>query len=815
MSAQYRPYRDEESVDGLEATSWSDNEPGTIQIYEKTTEELPFNSANKRALWIQIALLITIGILGFLLGYFAPFHPTVVNVPFGSSSSDSDADALEHFESYFAHEDPTIKDKLLANIDGNNILSLLKAYNDTNRIPGSDSDHKFAQHVQESFQNFDFDRVTSTNYTFKTMLPNKASVVKLLSKDNRTLYSNVEHESYNHDDMRPFLPLSQANETVIVTNQLLYVNRGTKEDYAKLSSLGIGSNETEGKVLVIRQTFYQAHDVVITAQESGARAILLFPDPNVYGDLSPYPKSVRLPNDAGRSHPTAWSNYGDLASFNLSSLTGMDPAKLGLDKEYRVLNIPVIPISFNTAQRLLRGLSGVQAPNEWNCFDFTLYLGPIYKEENNEDQRDKIRIEFNNQETTVTSTTVTGIIVGSTEPDRYIVIGSRRDSLNRGLLDSVSGTAVMLEIARVYGVLLKQGWRPRRTIIFNSFGAESLNLIGSSNWLETHQRLLHSRAVAYLNCDLVVAGNHSAAIAASPLLYQVLFNSTKQVVNPNINEMPHQETVYDAWKELHHVTKKDEVDANTKLTDPELEKVLDDYEAVESKLPKGAVSGHSGEGSDDGFGAPGGILNEYRKSATVRTRPKVRKLDLESIYSPFFLYAGIPVVDVRYAGFVGGGNNNSTLLEDMMPLIGTKYDNLATIQHIDPHLKYHVAVAQILSEILRDLSDSIFLPFNLLDYAVTLKDSYSHFVAHYGKTFSQSNVELESLKYIVQDFSRTAIKFHHRQDMVNVKDAMKVRKFNDQLMLLERAFLDPNGVPNYWERKHIILSKFTLLFMLF
>lgn len=738
MSAQYRPYRDEESIDGLEATSWSDNEPGTIQIYEKTTEELPFNSANKRALWIQIALLVTIGILGFLLGYFAPFHPTVANVSTPFSDSKFDAESIEHFESYYSNEDPTIKDKLLSNIDGNNILTLLKAYNDTNRIPGSESDHRFARHVQESFNNFNFDRVTSTNYTFKTMLPRRANVVKLLDKNNRTIYSNIEHEVYNHDDMRPFLPLSQDNETVIVTNQLLYVNRGLKEDYSRLPSLGIGVNETGGKVFIIRQSFYQAHDVVITAQDSGARAILLFPDPNIYGDLSPYPNLVKLPNDAGRSHPTAWSNYGDLASFNLSSLPAIDAAKLGLDKETRV-NIPVIPISFDTAQKILRGLSGVQAPNEWNCFDFTLYLGPTYREENNEDQRDKIRVEFNNEETTITSTTVTGIIIGSAEPDRYVIIGSRRDSLNRGLLDSVSGTAVMLEIARVYGVLLKQGWRPRRTIIFNSFGAESLNLIGSSNWLEAHQRLLHSRAVAYLNCDLVVTGNHSAAIAASPLLYQVLFNSTKQVVNPNKNENPQQETVYDAWKELHHVTKKDEVEVS-KLTDTELEKMLDDYEATEPKLPKGALNQDS-EVNGDGFGLPGSILHEYKKSATVRTRPKVRKIDLESIYSPFFLYAGIPVVDVRYTGF-SGNSNNSTLLEDMMPLIGTKYDNLATIQHIDPHLKYHVAVAQILSEILRDLSDSVFLPFNLLDYAVTLKDSYSHFVAHYGKTFSQTQVEL-------------------------------------------------------------------------
>lgn len=66
---------------------------------------------------------------------------------------------------------------------------------------------------------------------------------------------------------------------------------------------------------------------------------------------------------------------------------------------------------------------------------------------------------------------------------------------------------------------------------------------------------------------------------------------------------------------------------------------------------------------------------------------------------------------------------------------------------------------------------------------------------------------VESLKEIIQEFTVAAVKFHHRQDQVNLKDAMKVRKFNDQLMLLERAFLGPNSTPDYWERKHVILRK--------
>lgn len=740
MSAQYRPYRDEESVDGLEATSWSDNEPGTIQIYEKTTEELPFNSLSKRTLCTQIALLLTVGILGFLLGYFTPIHSSGQFIQSPQEANLPDTLAGDHLTDpiQIIQVDSSIKDKLLEKIDGNNILKLLETFKDTNRIPGSKSDNDFALYVKKSFADFEFDHHTATNYTFKTMLPKKPTVVKLLSKENKTLYSNIENEKYEHDDMRPFLPLSQANETTILTDQVLYVNRGTKEDYAKLINLGL--NETEGKVLVIRQTFYQAHDVVINAREVGAKAVLLFPDPDVFGESSPFPRSIQLPGDAGRSQPTAWSNYGDLASFNFSALIEIDPTKLNSDSE-SALRIPVIPISFNTASKLLRGLSGPLAPKEWNCFDFTLYLGPNYRAENNEDQRDKIEIQFFNQETTISTLTVTGTILGSVEPDRYIVIGSRRDSLNRGLLDSVSGSAVMLEIARVFGLLLKTGWRPRRTIIFNSFGAESLNLIGSSNWLETNQRLLHSRAVAYLNCDLVVTGNHSASIAASPLLYQTLYNATKQVTNPNRHQNASLESVYDAWRAIHQVSKREEFD-NKIQRDPELE-LFSHHDSAEPKLTKEAMaSGNSNDGDDDDkLGEPGKIVEEFKSSALVKARPKIRRLDLQSIYSPFFLYAGIPVVDVRYAGFPGT-KKNSNLVEDMMPLIGTKYDNLATIQHIDPHLKYHVAVAQMLAEITRDLSDSTFLPFNLLDYGVTLRDSYYHFVAQYGKTFSQSSLEL-------------------------------------------------------------------------
>lgn len=64
---------------------------------------------------------------------------------------------------------------------------------------------------------------------------------------------------------------------------------------------------------------------------------------------------------------------------------------------------------------------------------------------------------------------------------------------------------------------------------------------------------------------------------------------------------------------------------------------------------------------------------------------------------------------------------------------------------------------------------------------------------------------------MIDDFTLAVVKFHHRQDLVNPRDSIQVRKINDQLMLVERAFTDPSNLPNYWERKHLILGELIVL----
>ena len=58
-------------------------------------------------------------------------------------------------------------------------------------------------------------------------------------------------------------------------------------------------------------------------------------------------------------------------------------------------------------------------------------------------------------------------------------MGNHRDAWVLGAIDPTSGTASMLEISRVLSDMkLNKGWKPKRSLIFCSWGAEEFGLIG-------------------------------------------------------------------------------------------------------------------------------------------------------------------------------------------------------------------------------------------------------------------------------------------------------------------------------------------------
>ena len=110
-----------------------------------------------------------------------------------------------------------------------------------------------------------------------------------------------------------------------------------------------------------------------------------------------------------------------------------------------------------------------------------------------------VRLSVNNVVKIKSIYNVIGTVYGREEPDRYVLIGSHRDAWFLGAADPSSGTAALLEISRAVSKMLREGWRPRRTLKFCSWGAEEFGLIGSIEWVEQNQKILSDRAVVYLN----------------------------------------------------------------------------------------------------------------------------------------------------------------------------------------------------------------------------------------------------------------------------------------------------------------------------
>ena len=136
-----------------------------------------------------------------------------------------------------------------------------------------------------------------------------------------------------------------------------------------------------------------------------------------------------------------------------------------------------------------------------------------------------------------------GKIKGSEYPDDWVVAGNHRDAWVYGAVDPSSGTAAMLESVHGIGALLKQGWRPKRTIVFASWDAEEEGLIGSTEWVEQNAKALE-HAVAYFNTDVAVAGPDFSA-SAVPSLKQFIRELTRSVPSPLGG------TVYQQWRINH------------------------------------------------------------------------------------------------------------------------------------------------------------------------------------------------------------------------------------------------------------------------
>jgi len=291
-----------------------------------------------------------------------------------------------------------------------------------------------------------------------------------------------------------------------VTALLVYVNYGVPADYERLEKLGV---DVGGKIVIARYGGSWRGIKPKVAAEKGAVGCLIYSDPkdDGYFEGDVYPGGPFRPGSGVQRgsvmdmplHP------GDPLTPGIGA--ARDAKRLSIAEAKTLTKIPVLPISYGDAQPLLAALSGPVAPAEWRgALPITYHVGPGPA---------KVHLKAVFDWKTVALHDVIARIEGSAWPDQWVLHGNHHDAWVNGAKDPVSGMVALLEEARAFGTLLKEGWRPKRTIVLAAWDGEEQGLIGSTEWAETHAAELKQKAVAYINTDsngrgfLSAAGSHS------------------------------------------------------------------------------------------------------------------------------------------------------------------------------------------------------------------------------------------------------------------------------------------------------------------
>jgi N-acetylated-alpha-linked acidic dipeptidase len=291
-----------------------------------------------------------------------------------------------------------------------------------------------------------------------------------------------------------------------VTAPLVYVNYGVVADYEELARHGVS---VKGAIVIARYGESWRGIKPKLAAEHGAIGCIIYSDPaeDGYTQQLPFPKGpMRPPEGAQRGSVLDGPLYpGDPLTPGVGATK--EAKRLRWQEAPSIAKIPVLPISYADAQPLLAALEGPVAPPTWRgALPITYHLGPG-------PTKVHLQLAFNWDIKPVYDVIAT--MRGSEEPDLWVVRGNHHDAWVNGADDPISGQVALLEEARALGELAKQGWKPKRTIIYASWDGEEPMLLGSTEWVEQHTDELRQHAAVYINSDansrgyLTVEGSHS------------------------------------------------------------------------------------------------------------------------------------------------------------------------------------------------------------------------------------------------------------------------------------------------------------------
>jgi N-acetylated-alpha-linked acidic dipeptidase len=515
---------------------------------------------------------------------------------------------------------------------------------------GSEGARLTAEYLQRELESYGF---ATETVRYDAYLPAPVSVSlellepvrgKLPTTEERIEADPFTHGADRHPGWAGYSPSGDAR------GQVVYAHFGAEKDLESLEALGV---DLEGKVLLMRHFGVDTGRKVANAQRFGAAAAVLYADPAEdgyrFGDV--YPHGNWRPAGSIMRRSLIFLPYsGDPLSPGWASKPG---ARRLLPREVAMPGIPSLPISYGTAERILRLLEGPVAPAPWQgALPLTYHVGPG-------PARLRVRTEMDHRDRPIWN--VVGRLEGAEDADQWVIVGNHHDAWIYGGGDPSSGTAALLELARVLGQLSRQGVRPRRTLIVAFWDAEEMLLGGSTEWVEDRADELLEKAVACINMDSAVFNPERApSVSAHSTLHRLFREVAREVPDPRSGR-----STFDVWRELQNR-----------------------YRMVPSV---------------DGFG-------EFFDPERELHEPWIVETPYDDA-APFFYYLALPASDMYYGADYG--------------MYHSLYENFHWMKTVvDPTFAYHVVMAQMQGFVALRLANADLLPLDYAEEARWWRRAY-------------------------------------------------------------------------------------------
>nr|XP_060635807.1 transferrin receptor protein 2 isoform X1 [Anolis sagrei ordinatus] len=484
------------------------------------TSEKPMDAVTRCPWWPErwkvvvsiILMVFFVFVVGFLLGY--------VSTRGSSCPSPGDLLVMPNDESPFEAADKPpgppmywaeLREMFQKYLNEEKIDGTIRKMSEAPHPPGSSRLDVLSRQVLDAFASYGLDHSWTDSHYVGLQVPNWRQPNFL----HRVDANGAVLEKLTLGDPQVYCPYSASGS---VTGNLVYANYGRQKDFAVLKQRGVNP---QGHLVIVRVGEISYAEKVANAEAAQAGGILIYPDPF---DVLQDPRKLGLPLNIsiyGHVHMGAGDPYSPgFPSFNHTQFPPVQSS--GLPK------IPAHPISTEVAARLLRPLTGPPAPQSWKgrIPSIPYQLGPG-------EPGFLLKLGVQNIKRSVMINNIFGCIEGRYEPDLYVIVGAQRDSLGPGAARSGVGTAILLELARTFTAMVRNGFQLRRSLLFVSWDAGDFGSVGSTEWLEGYLTMLHLKAAAYISLDNAVLGDDKFFAKTSPALIGLIESIIRQVDSPN------------------------------------------------------------------------------------------------------------------------------------------------------------------------------------------------------------------------------------------------------------------------------------------